>query len=377
MQKVNDQLNESNVALEKALKAKSEFLATTSHEIRTPLNGILGMTQVMLLDGRMDPDVRERVQLVHGAGESMRAIVDDILDVAKMENGGLTVGAEPFNPKAALEDVCRLWSANAEAKGLTFALDVSQCPSRLIGDEQRLRQVVFNLLSNAVKFTDAGHIALNGRAEADHFVLDVSDTGMGIPESEFDAIFTAFHQVDGATTRKHGGTGLGLSICRNLSRAMGGDVTVRSETGRGSTFTLRLPLPEAGEHVATAANDAGPNVVAVEPNPMNGCLLEAFCAQAGYALHLFASTDEAVARLSGNTAELVFLAGSALPNGPGEAMAALMAVREAAPGARLVVLLESGAPIEGPAARLCGADEVLNGPFEAEAVLAPILAKAA
>ncbi|MBK6705503.1 MAG: hypothetical protein IPG56_18235 [Caulobacteraceae bacterium] len=117
VQAANDQLNETNVALGKALKAKSEFLATTSHEIRTPLNGILGMTQVMLQDAKIAADIRERVQVVHGAGESMRAIVDDILDVAKMETGKITVAAEPFNPAPTLEDVSRLWRHNAEAKG--------------------------------------------------------------------------------------------------------------------------------------------------------------------------------------------------------------------------------------------------------------------
>ncbi|MBK8543686.1 MAG: hypothetical protein IPL62_09050 [Caulobacteraceae bacterium] len=155
VQAANDQLNETNVALGKALKAKSEFLATTSHEIRTPLNGILGMTQVMLQDAKIAADIRERVQVVHGAGESMRAIVDDILDVAKMETGKITVAAEPFNPAPTLEDVSRLWRHNAEAKGLAFEMDVSACPARIVADEQRLRQVVFNLLSNAVKFTDA------------------------------------------------------------------------------------------------------------------------------------------------------------------------------------------------------------------------------
>lgn len=381
VQAANDQLNETNVALEKALKAKSEFLATTSHEIRTPLNGILGMTQVMLQDAKIGADIRERVQIVHGAGESMRAIVDDILDVAKMETGKITVTAEPFNPGPTLEDVCRLWRQNAELKDVAFEMDVSACPARIVADEQRLRQVVFNLLSNAVKFTDAGRVSLSARQVDDAFVIEVTDTGIGIPEGEHDVIFTPFHQVNGSTTRKYGGTGLGLSICRNLSRAMGGDVHVASEVGVGSTFTVCLPLPvmETPTQCARrldAESDNAPAVLALEANPFHQCLIEAFCAELGRGAQVVTSFDEAMLALAVRRPELVVVSAASLPAGPGEAMGALMELRQAAGESRLVVLVGEGAALAGPAARLCGADEVLEGDFDAAAALGPLGAAA-
>jgi signal transduction histidine kinase len=372
---VNAQLNTSNVALEKALKAKSEFLATTSHEIRTPLNGILGMTQIMLQDARIAPDVRERVEIVHGAGETMRAIVDDILDVAKMETGKLTVAAEPFNPRPTLEDACRLWRINAEAKGVVFEADLADCPARIVADEQRLRQIVFNLMSNSVKFTDAGRVALKVRQDAEAFVIEVADTGIGIPAEQIEDVFTPFHQVNGGTTRKHGGTGLGLSICRNLSRAMGGDVSAASTVGEGSTFTLRLPLPATSADegdAAVPANDVDESrvVLAVEPNPFHLCLLEAFCLDQGRTVRGVATIGDAVAALQAMPAHVIVVSAATLPSGLGEAMGALMELRQAAPTARVVLHLGEDAPIESAAARLCGIDEVLEGPFDAAAALA-------
>jgi len=239
----NANLAESNRALDKALKAKTEFLATTSHEIRTPLNGILGMTQVLLGARDLDAAVRERVRLIDGAGNMMKSIVDDILDVAKMETGEIVVECAPIDLHAALADIARLWEIEADAKGVALTIDLEAAPRRVLGDERKLRQIVFNLMSNAVKFTDAGHVALTARMH-DDAVLEVvvEDSGVGIPASECAAIFEPFHQVDGSKTRTHSGTGLGLAICAKLSGALGGAITVDSVVGRGSRFTLRVPI---------------------------------------------------------------------------------------------------------------------------------------
>ena len=149
----NRRLSISNVALEKALKAKTEFLATTSHEIRTPLNGILGMTQVILHDPAVAGPLRERIQVVHGAGETMKVLVDDILDVAKMETGQIIIDRAEMDLRTVLSDAIRLWSGQARGKGLALDLDLADCPPRIVEDETRLRQILFNLLSNAIKFT--------------------------------------------------------------------------------------------------------------------------------------------------------------------------------------------------------------------------------
>lgn len=238
----NDVLTSVNTRLETALKAKTDFLAMTSHEIRTPLNGILGMTQILLTNRRIDAEVREQVEVVHGAGETMRALVDDILDVAKMETGTTLVVTEPTDLTRVLEDSTRLWSGQATGKGLALSLDLGDAPRDILSDGARIRQIVFNLLSNAIKFTPQGSVLLAAHAADDSLVIAVTDTGIGIPTDQFDAIFEPFHQVDGGTTRQFAGTGLGLAICRNLARALGGDVTVESVVDQGSTFTLRIPL---------------------------------------------------------------------------------------------------------------------------------------
>ncbi|WP_235535128.1 ATP-binding protein [Sphingomonas sp. Leaf339] len=243
----NDDLADTNTALGKALAAKTEFLATTSHEIRTPLNGILGMTQVMLADGALAAPVRERVSVVHGAGLTMRALVDDILDVAKMETGNLTIEQAPFNLRDTVNDASRMWEAQAQTKGLAFDVTLDECPGAVLGDAARVRQIVFNLLANALKFTATGRVSLTVKADAARrtTIITVTDTGIGISPDKQAAIFELFRQADAGTTRQYGGTGLGLAICRNLARAMGGDVAVESLLGEGASFIVTLPLIEA------------------------------------------------------------------------------------------------------------------------------------
>ncbi len=273
----NVRLHNVNDALERALKTKTAFLATTSHEIRTPLNGILGMTQVLLTDRTLDGMVRDRIEVVHGAGETMRALVDDILDVAKMETGELTVMEEVTPLADIMRDAVSLWSGHAEAKALHVVLEVDDVPSHILSDATRLRQVIFNLMSNAVKFTEAGVITLGGRVavEGDHemLLLSVADTGIGIPKGECERVFEAFHQVDNSTIRQFNGTGLGLSICRRIVEAMGGTIIVHSVPGEGTCFTVRIPLrpvlvPDRLVSQATATWLGEARVMVVEANPL-------------------------------------------------------------------------------------------------------------
>ncbi len=250
----NEVLTGVNAELEKALKAKTDFLAMTSHEIRTPLNGILGMTQVMLANARLCGEEREQVQLVHGAGQAMRALVDDILDVAKMETGQVSVELAPTYLRPVLEDAIALWRGQAVAKGLVLEAELEAAPDLVETDGGKVRQIVFNLLSNAIKFTPAGQVRLVAgcdRAEGTLW-LSVEDSGIGIPEEQQAKIFEAFHQVDSAMTRQFSGTGLGLAICRNLAVALGGTIALASEPGRGSRFTVTLPLREVAATPAAA-----------------------------------------------------------------------------------------------------------------------------
>ncbi|WP_294265056.1 ATP-binding protein [uncultured Sphingomonas sp.] len=299
----NIDLAASNTALEKALAAKTEFLATTSHEIRTPLNGILGMTQVMLADRTLPPAQRERVQVVHGAGLTMRALVDDILDVAKMETGHLTVAPEPVDLRALLAEIARMWAEQARTKGLAFDLDIDGAPHWIVTDAGRLRQVAFNLLGNALKFTQDGSIGLAVRTIEDgrRFTLSISDTGIGIPEEKHEAIFESFRQADSTTTRQFGGTGLGLTICRNLARALGGDIAVASREGEGAVFTVTLPLVEAEALADVAAAPRGDGIVILERNPIARAVLKTVLAPRTGDIALTDNMVDALAKLPGAT----------------------------------------------------------------------------
>jgi CheY-like chemotaxis protein len=254
----------------------------------------------MLADRRLDPAMRDRIGVVHGAGVSMRALVDDILDVAKMETGNLTIERAPVDLAAMLRDVSRMWQDQAAAKGVEFELDVSEAPARIESDPARLRQIAFNLLSNALKFTQNGHIHVRSGviqgADGEQVTIEIRDTGIGIPPDKLELIFESFRQADAGTTRQFGGTGLGLAICRNIARAMGGDVTVASIPGEGSTFTVVVPLVRVEEDEATAVEDEhGKALLILDKNPISRAMLKTLFAPRFPSLKVAGSIDEAAA----------------------------------------------------------------------------------
>ncbi|WP_176473144.1 ATP-binding protein [Sphingomonas lenta] len=265
----HDDLAVTNGALGEALAAKTEFLATTSHEIRTPLNGILGMTEVMLLDRALPDAARERVRLVHGAGKTMKALIDDILDVAKIERGRLSLESVPFRLADVLGDAALLWEDQIRTKGVAFESGFDLPEAQVLGDPARLRQIVFNLLSNAVKFTESGAIRFSASIDEDGaYRIQVADTGVGIATDKLDQVFESFRQADASVTRRFGGTGLGLSISRSLARAMGGELSVSSCPGAGSIFTLTVPLADHVEEVVKAEQSRGSAVLIADRNPI-------------------------------------------------------------------------------------------------------------
>ncbi len=278
LRRSRDRLRVARDKVARALAVKTEFLAATSHEIRTPLNGILGMTEVMIADRQLDTETRDRLSVVHGAGVTMRALVDDILDVAKIETGKMTLEQAPLDLRRTIDEACRLWREQAQAKHLSFDVQIDACPGWIIGDAVRLRQIVFNLLSNAVKFTPAGSVSVAVTCTGDRFHVTVADTGIGIAPEAHEVIFDSFRQADAGTTRQFGGTGLGLSICRSLSRAMGGDVTVVSALGQGAVFTLDLPLI-AAEPPADLAE--APPMLLVVRSPITRAMLKALFEEHG------------------------------------------------------------------------------------------------
>ena len=368
----NARLGVANTALEGALKAKTEFLATTSHEIRTPLNGILGMTQVILADRDLASTVRERLTLVHGAGETMKALVDDLLDVAKVETGAMSLSPAPFDLSRVLRDTAAFWSGQAEAKNLKLTLDASQVPLRIFADESRLRQVLYNLLSNALKFTDEGEVSIVARQEDATLVLEVRDSGIGVPAHEHQRIFEAFTQVEGGTTRKYGGTGLGLSICRSIVTAMGGEIGVASVEGHGALFTVRLPLTVVDAPAATGAPVGSLDqaaVLVIDANPLAQSMIKAMLAPAARAVSAVGDLQEALEALAAQPADLIFTDGLLLLcDGP----TAAAALKKAGRGARLVASLPAARAADLPELLAQGADQVLLKPLSALQLVAAL-----
>ncbi len=372
-------LEATNTALEKALAAKTEFLATTSHEIRTPLNGILGMTQVMLADRALDATLRDRLSVVHGAGNTMKALVDDILDVAKMETGNLTIEKAPVDLPTTLHEVSRLWEAQARTKGVDFVLDLAECPALIEGDAARLRQIIFNLLSNALKFTESGAVTLRGTLAADGRVaISISDTGIGIPADKLDVIFESFRQVDAGTTRKYGGTGLGLSICRNLARAMGGDVGVTSATGRGSTFTVWLPFVRPAQaDDAQCAAPASCGALIVDRNPIVRSMLRALLEPHFETVSLANGLEEAGAMIAASRPRMVLL-DEAVAREAAEPVVAIAALVDAArdAGASVKLLWTGASADERDAFARIGVADVIGKPIAGQALVARLAASA-
>lgn len=376
-------LNETNVALEKALRAKTEFLATTSHEIRTPLNGILGMTQVMLADTGLPGEQRERVEVVQGAGLTMRALVDDILDLAKMESGKLTIDPVPMNLPTTLREVARIWEVQARAKGLGFAVAVDPALGWMVSDPDRLRQIVFNLLSNAIKFTAAGEVALEARLAGDsdaegegrQLVIAVRDTGIGIPEAKFDEIFESFRQVDASTTRRYGGTGLGLAICRNLAHALGGEINVASREGEGTTFTVTLPYraaEPAGAAVAEGRDGGGTALLVLERNPIARGMLRALFAPVFDRVLFAANQAEAGAALESGQVAVLLIDEATLRAEDGDALARLSALIDMAAGGAVILLRSQGGSADHSQLLQLGIGKILEKPIPGDALVAAV-----
>jgi len=256
-QSVAERTRELSHAKERAEAAdllKSAFLATMSHELRTPLNSIIGFTGIILqgLAGPLNQEQTKQLEMVRGSARHLLALINDVLDISKIEAGQLKVVSEVFDLRASITKVLGIVAPLVEKKGLKLHAHISADLGQAIGDQRRIEQILLNLLNNAIKFTDRGEVELTakripglapqgGTSEPFTIQLSVSDTGMGIKPEDLAILFEPFRQIDSGLTRRHEGTGLGLSICRKLMDMMGGAIHVQSQWGLGSTFTIRFP----------------------------------------------------------------------------------------------------------------------------------------
>ncbi|MBF0296343.1 MAG: response regulator [Magnetococcales bacterium] len=339
---------------EQANQAKSRFLATMSHDIRTPMNTILGVGQVLTRSCGLTAKEQHLLRVANRAGDALMALIDDILDLSKIEAGQLSTEQISFPLRNEINTALEIIHANAQAKGIRMAAELDPgLPEHVIGDPRRLRQILLNLLGNAIKFTHHGEVVLGATRETDETLLfSVRDTGIGIPDNRLEAIFEPFKQAEDSTTRRFGGSGLGLNICKQLVSHMGGEIRVESREGVGSTFRFTLRLPKADpplrEHADSAApQDAIPPLAAPIPNPRillvddtedNRLVVQAFLEGAPCRLQEASSGSEALQLFALSEFDLVLM-DVMMPDMDGLETTRQLRVKEASLGRRRIPVI--------------------------------------
>jgi len=305
------QLEAEKLRAEAASRFKSEFLANMSHEIRTPMNGILGMTN-LALDRAESPELQDHLRIVKDSADGLLTILNDILDLSKIEAGRLELAPVSFSPRVLAQRVCRSMQVRATEKGLTFHCNLHESvPSAILADDTRIRQILVNLIGNAIKFTASGFVTLDirsgkNRAGLPVLCCEVADSGPGIPAEMHEKIFEAFRQIDGSVSRSFGGTGLGLTICRQLVELLGGEISLDSTPGTGSRFTFTARYeeqtpslePPSSQRQTTAATSGTLRILGAEDNAVNRRVIRAMAEKLGHHVELVNDGQAALSLLA-------------------------------------------------------------------------------
>ncbi len=373
---------------EAANLAKSEFLANMSHEIRTPMNAVIGLAHLLALSQPLTPKQSEFIRTLQLSAASLMELINDLLDIAKIESHHIQIEHIAFDLDALIQDVVRMTEGPARDKGLSFDVEnVSKDTRPLLGDPAKIRQILTNLCSNAIKFTEDGGIRIaikSHRADGgERLEITVSDSGIGIEGHKLDSIFDKFSQADSSTSRRYGGTGLGLAISRALTEIMGGTLTVTSAPGVGSTFTLRLPVERAELLVPIEDSTApqveartGPLILLVEDHPANVVVATSFLEAMGYSFEVAGNGGEALEKLDGTTYAAILM-DVQMPGMDGIEATRRIRERERAAGEERVPIIGMTAhALTGDRDRClaAGMDDYLPKPFDPAGLAAKLLA---